>query len=124
MSRCLPGPRLRQGVLDQVDCRPSSVAGAAARDVVGAVVGAKVFSYERGNLRGCRLSRCQCVLGFHRQLVRRVELQRDAVGIAEVQVVLILSPKTVEHHLSSVYRKRGFRSRSELAGSFRPPENG
>jgi hypothetical protein len=26
-------------------------------------------------------------LGFHRQLVRRVELKGDAVGIAEVQVV-------------------------------------
>jgi DNA-binding NarL/FixJ family response regulator len=42
----------------------------------------------------------------------------------EIAAALFLSPKTVEHHLSSVYRKRGFRSRSELAGSFRPPENG
>jgi DNA-binding CsgD family transcriptional regulator len=36
---------------------------------------------------------------------------------------LFLSPKTVEHHLSSVYRKRGFRSRAELAGSFRTRED-
>ena len=38
----------------------------------------------------------------------------------EIAAALFLSPKTVEHHLSSVYRKRGFRSRAELAGSFRP----
>ncbi len=35
----------------------------------------------------------------------------------EIAAALFLSPKTVEHHLSSVYRKRGFRSRAELAGS-------
>jgi hypothetical protein len=31
---------------------------------------------------------------------------------------LLLSPKTVEHHLASVFRKRGFRSRTELASAF------
>jgi DNA-binding CsgD family transcriptional regulator len=31
---------------------------------------------------------------------------------------LFLSPKTVEHHLASVVRKRGFRSRTELAVAF------
>ena len=36
----------------------------------------------------------------------------------EIAAVLFLSPKTVERHLSSVYRKRGLRSRSELAGAF------
>ncbi len=29
----------------------------------------------------------------------------------DIAAALFLSPKTVEHHLSSVYRKRGFRSR-------------
>jgi DNA-binding CsgD family transcriptional regulator len=33
----------------------------------------------------------------------------------EVAAALFVSPKTVEHHLSSVYRKRGLRSRTELA---------
>ncbi len=33
----------------------------------------------------------------------------------EVAAALFLSPKTVERHLSSVYRKRGLRSRTELA---------
>jgi DNA-binding CsgD family transcriptional regulator len=33
----------------------------------------------------------------------------------EVATTLFLSPKTVEHHLSAVLRKRGLRSRTELA---------
>jgi DNA-binding CsgD family transcriptional regulator len=36
----------------------------------------------------------------------------------EVAASLFLSPKTVEHHLASVFRKRGFRSRTELAAAF------
>jgi DNA-binding NarL/FixJ family response regulator len=42
----------------------------------------------------------------------------------EIAAALFLSPKTVEHHLSSVYRKQGYRSRAELASSFRPLEDG
>ncbi|HEY6684306.1 MAG TPA: LuxR C-terminal-related transcriptional regulator, partial [Propionibacteriaceae bacterium] len=33
-----------------------------------------------------------------------------AMSNKEIAAALFLSPKTVEHHLSSVYRKRGFRS--------------
>ena len=33
----------------------------------------------------------------------------------EVAAALFLSPKTVEHHLGAVLRKRGLRSRTELA---------
>ena len=36
----------------------------------------------------------------------------------EVAAALFLSPKTVEHHLASVFRKRGFRSRTEVAAAF------
>ena len=39
-------------------------------------------------------------------------------GSPEVAAALFLSPKTVEHHLGSVFRKRGYRSRAELAASF------
>jgi DNA-binding CsgD family transcriptional regulator len=35
----------------------------------------------------------------------------------EVAQALFVSPKTVEVHLSSVYRKLGIRSRSQLAGA-------
>jgi len=43
----------------------------------------------------------------------------------EVAAALFLSPKTVEHHLSSIYRKRGLRSRTELAHSLThtPPDS-
>jgi DNA-binding NarL/FixJ family response regulator len=41
----------------------------------------------------------------------------------EIAATLFLSPKTVERHLSSVYRKRGFRSRTELAANFRRPDD-
>lgn len=36
----------------------------------------------------------------------------------EIAAALFLSPKTIERHLSSVYRKRGFRSRTELAAAY------
>jgi DNA-binding CsgD family transcriptional regulator len=36
----------------------------------------------------------------------------------EVAAALFLSPKTIERHLGNVFRKRGFRSRSELASVF------
>ena len=36
----------------------------------------------------------------------------------EVAAALFLSPKTVEHHLAAVLRKRGLRSRVELAADF------
>jgi DNA-binding CsgD family transcriptional regulator len=43
-----------------------------------------------------------------------------ARGLAnrEVAAALFLSPKTVEHHVTSVLRKRGLRSRTELAAVF------
>ena len=36
----------------------------------------------------------------------------------EVAAALFLSPKTIERHLSSVFRKRGFKSRTELASAY------
>jgi DNA-binding NarL/FixJ family response regulator len=36
----------------------------------------------------------------------------------DVAAALFLSPKTVERHLGSVFRKRGFRSRAELARAY------
>ena len=39
----------------------------------------------------------------------------------DIAAALFLSPKTVEHHLTAVYRKRGVRTRAELAAAFHPP---
>jgi DNA-binding NarL/FixJ family response regulator len=36
----------------------------------------------------------------------------------DVAAALFVSPRTVEHHVSSVLRKRGLRSRTELAAAF------
>ena len=36
----------------------------------------------------------------------------------EVAAALFLSPKTIERHLGSVFRKRGFKSRTELASAY------
>ena len=40
----------------------------------------------------------------------------------EVAAALFLGPKTVEHHLASVFRKRGFRSRAEMPSAFAATE--
>ncbi|MGH8836506.1 MAG: hypothetical protein ACRDWG_16140 [Actinomycetes bacterium] len=48
-----------------------------------------------------------------------------AMGIVEPEIgASLLSPKTGERHLSNVFRKRGFRSRTEVAASFaRSPDS-
>ena len=51
---------------------------------------------------------------------------RAAQGLSnrEIAAALFLSPKTVEHHLSTVYRKKGLRSRVQLALAFRADSDG
>jgi DNA-binding CsgD family transcriptional regulator len=50
--------------------------------------------------------------------VRVASLAARGSSNKEIAAALFLSPKTVERHLSSVYRKRGFRSRTELAAAY------
>jgi DNA-binding NarL/FixJ family response regulator len=52
------------------------------------------------------------------QETRVALLVAQGLSNREVAAALFLSPKTIEHHLSSVFRKRGFRSRTELARTF------
>jgi DNA-binding CsgD family transcriptional regulator len=54
------------------------------------------------------------------QETRIALLVAEGLTNREVGARLFLSPKTVEHHLSSIYRKRGVRSRTELARFLRP----
>ncbi|WP_432479046.1 helix-turn-helix transcriptional regulator [Nocardioides sp. GXQ0305] len=59
------------------------------------------------------------------QEARVARLVAEGLTNREVAAALFLSPKTVEHHLSSVFRKRGLRSRGELIRAFaRVPGNG
>jgi DNA-binding NarL/FixJ family response regulator len=48
------------------------------------------------------------------QETRVARLVAEGLTNREVAAALFLSPRTVEHHLGSVFRKRGWRSRSEL----------
>jgi DNA-binding NarL/FixJ family response regulator len=48
---------------------------------------------------------------------RIAELVVQGMTNREVGSALFLSPKTIEHHLSSIYRKLGVRSRTQLAGA-------
>jgi DNA-binding CsgD family transcriptional regulator len=54
------------------------------------------------------------------QETRVALLVADGLTNREVATRLFVSPKTIEHHLSSIYRKRGVRSRTELARHLRP----
>jgi DNA-binding NarL/FixJ family response regulator len=49
------------------------------------------------------------------QETRVAVLVAEGLTNREAAAALFLSPKTVEHHLSAVLRKRGLRSRTELA---------
>jgi len=49
------------------------------------------------------------------QETRVALLVAEGLTNREVAAALFLSPKTVEHHLGAVLRKRGLRSRTELA---------
>ena len=56
------------------------------------------------------------------QETRIARLAADGMANREIAAALFLSPKTVEHHLSTVYRKRGLRSRAQLAQVFSTSE--
>jgi DNA-binding CsgD family transcriptional regulator len=56
--------------------------------------------------------------GLTSQETRVALLVAEGLSNKEVAAALFLSPKTVERHLGSVFRKRGFRSRSELVRAY------
>ena len=59
------------------------------------------------------------------QETRVAILAAQGLSNKEIGAALFLSPKTIERHLSAVFRKRGVRSRTELAVAYaRAPEQG
>jgi ABC-type lipoprotein export system ATPase subunit len=68
------------------------------------------------------LGRIQALVDAARGGVTGAVVVEGEAGIGKTTLLgaaaLFLSPKTIEHHLGSVYRKRGFRSRTELAHAF------
>jgi DNA-binding NarL/FixJ family response regulator len=57
------------------------------------------------------------------QLRRVAELAGEGPTNREIAQALFITPKTVEVHLSSVYRKLGISSRSQLSGALAGPVN-
>ncbi len=55
------------------------------------------------------------------QETRVAILVAQGMSNKEVAAALFLSPRTVERHLGNVFRKRGFRSRTELAAAYARP---
>ena len=59
------------------------------------------------------------------QETRVAILAAQGMSNKEIGAALFLSPKTVERHLGNVFRKRGFRSRTQLAATYaRSPDQG
>ena len=59
------------------------------------------------------------------QETRIAILVTQGMSNKEIGAALFLSPKTVERHLGNVFRKRGFRTRTELAAAYaRHPDQG
>ena len=54
----------------------------------------------------------------HLEETRVALLVAEGMSNREVAAALFLSPKTIERHLGSVFRKRGFRSRTQLARAY------
>jgi len=52
------------------------------------------------------------------QETRIAGLAAQGLSNRDIAAAVFLSPKTVEHHLSRVYRKRGLRSRVQLTREF------
>lgn len=52
------------------------------------------------------------------QETRVALLTAQGLSNREVAAALFLSPKTIERHLTNIYRKRGLRSRAELAAAY------
>jgi DNA-binding CsgD family transcriptional regulator len=57
------------------------------------------------------------------QETRVALLAAQGMSNREIGASLFLSPKTIERHLTNVFRKRGFRSRTELAAAYAQTPN-
>ncbi len=116
-TRLLHGSRLRRAGR-RVEARPQLRAAADAFAAFGldgwtaraqAELAATGQTARRGPRDGDQLSS---------QETRVALLVARGLANREIAAALFLSPKTVEHHVTAVLRKRGLRSRTELAAAF------
>jgi DNA-binding CsgD family transcriptional regulator len=113
-TRLLYGMRLRRGGR-RVDARVQLEA--ARRDFVamGLTFWAERAAQELAGTGERVQSRDATQEPLTSQETRVALLVAEGLKNREVAAALFLSPKTVEHHLGAVLRKRGLRSRTELA---------
>lgn len=114
-TRLLYGMRLRragQRVAARVQLREAAAEFTAVDHLAWAerAAGELTATGER-----VRSRRRPVTLALSSQETRVALLVAQGMTNREVATALFLSPKTVEHHLGSVLRKRGLRSRTELA---------
>ncbi|MGX5656289.1 helix-turn-helix transcriptional regulator, partial [Geodermatophilus nigrescens] len=119
-TRLLLGERLRRAGR-RVDAREELAAAADAFAEMELTAWARRAEEElRATGRTARPRRALPEEPLTPQEVRIAALAAGGASNREIAAELFLSPKTVEHHLSGVYRKRGLRSRVQLARLFPP----
>jgi DNA-binding CsgD family transcriptional regulator/tetratricopeptide (TPR) repeat protein len=112
----LHGARLRRAGR-RVDARVRLRAAAAAFDAMG-LDGWRARALDELAATGLRVRRGAADGGLTSQETRVALLVAEGLTNRDIATALFLSPKTVEHHVTSILRKRGLRSRSAVAAAF------
>ncbi len=113
-TRLLYGMRLRRGGR-RVDARVQLEAARKAFAGMELSLWAERAAHELAGTGERRHSRRSTSEPLTSQETRVAVLVAQGLTNREVAAALFLSPKTVEHHVGAVLRKRGLRSRTELA---------
>lgn len=113
-TRLLHGMRLRRGGR-RVEARVQLEAARRAFVAMDLTLWADRAAHELAGTGERVQSREATLEPLTSQETRVALLVAQGLKNREVAAALFLSPKTVEHHLGSVLRKRGLRSRTELA---------
>jgi DNA-binding NarL/FixJ family response regulator len=77
------------------------------------------LSAAGARVRAARLSGPDALTASERRVA---DMAREGLTNRQIAQALFVTPKTVEVHLSSVYRKLGISSRNDLARALAPPE--
>lgn len=113
-TRLLYGMRLRRGGR-RVDARVQLEAARKAFAGMELTLWAERAAHELAGTGARMQSRQPTSEPLTSQETRVAVLVAQGLTNREVAAALFLSPKTVEHHVGAVLRKRGLRSRTELA---------
>jgi DNA-binding CsgD family transcriptional regulator len=93
---------------------------ARAAEVAGACGALRLEGLALTELRACGGRRRRSTTELSPQEQRVAHLAAQGATNAQIAAALVISVKTVEHHLSTAYTKLGIHSRLELAAHLRP----